>query len=185
MHISRTKPPLHYILTKLKIYTFLSCLHRLHEQFHLLQHTLSPLSSLCKTLQILSKQISKTLQKFHFIWASFKLFWPEVIPKQTPEILHLEVIAVIHAKCQNGMNQNFTSCNTLWPLVILPNLLLFRFILPLILWLHCSFLPIILFLKMVRIYITNNIRQLICLINQIKLFKRDNNISVTLNRYIN
>ena len=58
-----------------------------------------PLPTLRKNPQIISKKISNSLQKLHFIWDSLQLFWPEVTVKQYIDILHFEVIDAIHAKC--------------------------------------------------------------------------------------
>ena len=108
-----------------------------------------------------------------------------MIGKHHPEILHFEVIDVIHAKCQNRANQIFTILKTLYPLVILPYLILFIFLLPLILYLRRYLLRVLLFPKAVRLYITNNRCQIVCLIYQIKPFGRVKNRSVTQNIAIN
>ena len=68
--------------------------------------------SLPKTIPIFSKTIFNNLHKFHFIWDPLQLFLTKVIAKKHTEILHFEVIDVIHAKFQNLMNQNSTSLKT-------------------------------------------------------------------------
>ena len=112
------------------------------------------------------------------------MLWPKVIAKQQPELLHFEVIDVVHAICQNQTNQNFTSIKNLKPLIILSHLLLFSFIIPLILFLYWYLITILVFSKGVRLYITKNRRQIVCLLDQINLSRRVNNISVTWNRAI-
>ena len=71
VHIPGTNTPLHYIITKLKIWIFLPYLHQIHEQIHLLKNTPPP--PLCNTLQIPLKN-SNSLHKFHFIWYSLHNF---------------------------------------------------------------------------------------------------------------
>ena len=62
---------------------------------------------------------------------------------------------------------------------------MFSFILPLILCLRISILPIALSPKAFRLYIINNKHQLFFLLDNLKSFVRVNNISLTWNRYIN
>ena len=70
------------------------------------------------------------------------------------------------------MNQNFTSLKTFWPLLIFPSLIMFIFILLLILCLHHSLIPLLLFPKAVRIYFTKSSYQLIYLLDHVKPFRR-------------
>ena len=62
--------------------------------------------------------------------------------------------------------------------VSIPFNFLCSFLLHLILCLHRSFLSILLSPKEVRLYISKNIYQLVCLIDQINLFRKVNNRSV-------
>ena len=58
-------------------------------------------------------------------------------------------------------------------------MLLLKFLLPLILCLRISLIPTLLLLKVVRLYITKNMRQLVCLIDHMKPFRIFKNRQVT------
>ena len=136
-------------------------------------------------LTILSKNPNNRLHSVQFIWYPLQIFWYEMIAKQHPDILQFEDIYVINYKFQNWINQKFTSLKTPWPLLILPPLLLFRFSIHMIPWLHHYLLPLLLFPREIIINITKNILQIFCFDDHIKAFRKFKNRAVTWNIPIN
>ena len=83
------------------------------------------------------------------------------------EVIHFEVLDVIHDIIQWQTNKNYKSTNKLWTLFLLTDLFLLWFIFIMIILFHLYIIPILFLSKRIWINITYHSLKLVCLINHI------------------